>query len=207
MHSKSGFSGFQSDSLSTPSLTPPAGILKHKRDDTRAAFETADKEIARLHAPGGSLDSQMSDTQWVANAVSFADSNSYLERDLEDPYDNGLGTRSQPFFVESQTQESDQEPENEADTVGEDADPFLVKNICKIIDLYVENALENRSKSETELHLEVQCQKLDAKLLADVKRRKLLEQDLAREREWTQCLEKCLRNSGIPYPLYPSFEF
>ena len=42
----------------------------------------------------------------MANTVPLmADSHSYLQRDLDDlPSDQGFGTRSQPFHVESQSQ-------------------------------------------------------------------------------------------------------
>lgn len=86
------------------------------------------------------------------------------------------------------------------------ADQFLVKNILKIIDLCTKDAINNRPKSQAELTLEVECQKLEAQLLADAKRRKLLEQDLTREREWAKRLEKCVRNLGASYPVYPGYD-
>lgn len=51
--------------------------------------------------PGGSLDSQLSDTQWVENTLGL----STPEPLRATTVDMGLGTRSQPYFVHSQTQE------------------------------------------------------------------------------------------------------
>ena len=87
------------------------------------------------------------------------------------------------------------------------ADQSLIKNILKIITLCTDNAISNQPKSQAELNMEIQCRKLEAQLLADRERWKMLEQDLAREREWANRLQTCLRNTGAAYPLYPSYDF
>jgi hypothetical protein len=110
---------FRSEFKMTCPLSAPS--LKRKRDD-RPAFEAASDAIARyaiirlrfiyltylsyrLHAPGGSLDSQVSDTQWLVNTCGSKTPKTPKRSPLVTILSNrpleGLGTSSQPYFVHS----------------------------------------------------------------------------------------------------------
>ncbi|KDR80489.1 hypothetical protein GALMADRAFT_136964 [Galerina marginata CBS 339.88] len=173
------------------------------------------KYRGKLFAPGGSLDSQTTDSQWAAqyeeelldrgiSQQNYADfQNSKLP--LSSPTPIGPGSPPSASMCATPSTLASDTPDSTAST----AKDGVIAKVLQIIDLCSKDVEERLQIRQVYLEEEVEelrdhCNNLRSQVEAVTTRRDLLWQDLAREREWICLLEHALEINSISFPAYPS---
>ncbi|KAF8204044.1 hypothetical protein BJ912DRAFT_941729 [Pholiota molesta] len=186
MSSDSEFESTQSTIVAPPSS-------KRRKFDLRPL--PSDSKIPALFAPGGSLDSQTTDSQWAE--INFGPESQPMEaQEIGD----GPGGHSQPDEV---LPEGDLEHSTRCKS-----DKYLLSQVIRIIDLCTENAIRNLNtmKDDEIKSLQDRCTFLEGQLRSISARNSAICQEISREREWIHLLQQSLQDHGIPYPPYPVYK-